>query len=117
MKLIFVYKANSGKLNTLFDIAHKIIKPETYACSLCSLTHGAFSEKKIWSDFKNSTKVEMEFLHRDEFEKKYKKQFSYPVILKEKNELEIFVSSDQLESLPELNDLISLLKERVSKSL
>ena len=115
MKLIFVYNANSGKLNTLFDIAHKIIKPETYACSLCSLTHGAFSEKQIWSDFKNSTEVEMEFLHKDEFEKKYKKQFSYPVILKDKNELETFVSSHQLESLTELNDLINILKEQISK--
>ena len=32
MKLIFVYNAESGKLNTLFDIAHKVIKPETYKC-------------------------------------------------------------------------------------
>ena len=46
MKLIFVYNAKSGKLNALFDIAHKIVKPETYQCSLCAITHDALSEKK-----------------------------------------------------------------------
>jgi hypothetical protein len=52
MKLIFVYNAESGKLNTLFDIAHKIIKPETYQCSLCAITHDAIKEKKAWTEFK-----------------------------------------------------------------
>ena len=113
MKLIFVYNANSGKLNTLFDIAHKIVRPETYSCSLCSLTHGAFKEKKIWSDFKESTEVEMVFLHKDEFEIMYEKQFSYPIILKEEKELEEFISTEQLESLEDENHLISLLKERI----
>ena len=69
MKLIFVYNATSGKLNALFDIAHKVINPETYECSLCALTHGAFSEKKVWSKFKENTDIEMTFLHKDEFER------------------------------------------------
>lgn len=55
MKLIFVYNAESGKLNALLDIAHKVIKPETYQCFLCALTHDALSEKKAWSDFKAKT--------------------------------------------------------------
>ena len=43
-KLLFVYNVNSGKLNILFGIVHKIISPSTYTCELCSLTHGVFSE-------------------------------------------------------------------------
>ena len=44
MKLIFVYNAGSGKLNALFDMAHKIVSPTTYECSLCALTHDAFQD-------------------------------------------------------------------------
>jgi hypothetical protein len=47
-QLIFVYNADSGGLNTLFDIAHKVVSPETYSCSLCMLTHGVLSERTAW---------------------------------------------------------------------
>ena len=32
--------------NTLTDAAHKLLRPSTYKCSLCQLTHGHFGEKK-----------------------------------------------------------------------
>ncbi len=30
MKIVFVYNANSGLMNTVLDIGHKIISPDTY---------------------------------------------------------------------------------------
>ena len=66
MKLIFVYNANSGLLNTLRDIGHKTISPQTYQCNLCDLTHGLLKERKQWREFKETATVEMEFLHKDE---------------------------------------------------
>ena len=113
MKLIFVYNANSGKLNTLFDIAHKLLSPETYQCDLCSLTHGALSEKKAWKEFRERTGLEMEFLHKDEFEQLHKKSFDYPVIfLKQSNDIDLFLSADEISHLKSVDELIKRIEQR-----
>jgi hypothetical protein len=117
MKLIFVYNAESGKLNALFDIAHKIIKPETYQCSLCALTHDALSEKKAWSDFKARTKLELEFLHKDEFEKQYAQTCDYPVILEPSGPagtaigFRTVIGSGELSRLKNVEELIKRIEE------
>ena len=84
-KLIFVYNANTGVVNTWLDIAHKIVSPKTYDCDLCTLTHGNFSEKRIWKTFRNTSLIDMEFHHKDEFLKKYKSKwlpkYTFPIIL------------------------------------
>ncbi|WP_241234677.1 hypothetical protein [Nonlabens ponticola] len=59
-KLIFVYNANSGRINSWLDSAHKIISPSTYQCKLCELTHGAFTEHDEWSRFRESLAGERE---------------------------------------------------------
>lgn len=111
MKLIFVYNAESGKLNALFDIAHKILKPETYQCSLCALTHDALSEKKIWSDFKARTRLELEFLHKDEFEQRYEQTRGYPVILEKADSLRALVGPEELGRFQNAEDLIRRIEE------
>ena len=75
--------ADSGFLNSLLDIGHKIINPQTYECNLCNLTFGNFVENKKWKDFRKSTDIDLEFLHRDEFEEKYNAKYDCPVILKD----------------------------------
>ena len=75
-KLIFVYNATSGKLNSLLDSAHKIASPGTYECRLCHLTFGVFKENELWARFRESltntnSSLQLEFLHKDEFEKQY----------------------------------------------
>jgi hypothetical protein len=107
MKIIFVYNADSGLLNTLLDIGHKIIKPETYTCNLCNLTFGNFTENQKWKEFRESTDIEMEFLHRDEFEEKYQRQEDCPVILKGPEPLEIAIPKEKLEEMKSLDELIS----------
>ncbi len=111
MKLIFVYNADSGLLNTLMDIGHKIIKPETYTCSLCNLTFGNFTENKKWKDFRKSTDIEMEFLHRDEFVEKYKMELPCPVILKGPEPLETAIPTEKLKEMKSLDELIKAVKE------
>ena len=111
MELIFVYNAKSGKLNALFDIAHKIVKPETYQCSLCAITHDALSEKKVWSEFKANTKLDLEFLHKDEFEKQYKQTYDYPVILEKSDPIKTIISSEELRKLNNVEDLIKRIKQ------
>ena len=111
MKLIFVYNADSGLLNKLMDIGHKIIEPETYTCNLCNLTFGNFTENQKWKEFRENTAIEMEFLHRDEFETKYKMKQDCPVILKGSEPLDIAISKEQLEKFKSLDELISAVEK------
>ncbi len=112
MKLLFVYNAKSGKINTLFDVGHKLINPSTYACKLCELTHGVFKEKEIWKRFREESLIDMEFYHSDEFESKYPElNFTYPIILKEENKvLTPLVDRDQLNNTQDVEELIQSIK-------
>lgn len=110
MKLIFVYNADSGLMNTLLDIGHKVISPTTYECNLCGLTFGIVSEQKQWKQFRETSNTEMEFLHRDEFEQKYDRKFEYPVILKDDQNLSVVMSQAELNQIKTLDELISQVK-------
>ena len=115
MELLFIYNADSGKLNALFDIGHKIVNPESYSCNLCNLTHGTFAERKEWKRFRESTSLDFVFLHRDEFEMQFGQTFSYPIVLKkEESGLEVFVSTEELNSVSDPTKLIELITERAS---
>lgn len=121
LKLLFVYNANAGFGNSVMDIGHKILSPQTYACSLCALTHGAFTEKTIWKNFRKElekNEFELEFLHKNEFAKTYKSKFgykfSYPIVLAAgENGLEILVHTQELEALSNVQGLMDLVRERV----
>ncbi|MDJ0713663.1 MAG: GTPase [Prochloraceae cyanobacterium] len=113
MKLIFVYNADSGFINTLIDIGHKAISPQTYQCNLCDLTFGLLKERKQWKKFREQSKTEMEFLHRDEFEEKYGQKFEYPLILKEDKDLSVMISKVQLNEIKTLDKLISKVNSLV----
>ncbi len=116
-KLLFVYNADSGVANALLDAGHKLLSPQTYNCSLCGLTYGAFTEKKDWKRFREEHNIPMEFLHKDEFEKSYASKFGnrfeYPIVLAEVNSgLQVMISSEELNKTEKLEDLIKLVKER-----
>ncbi|WP_300434082.1 GTPase [Christiangramia sp.] len=112
-KLIFVYNADSGKINLYKDILHKVISPKTYPCSLCDITHGVLKEREEWKRFRENAQVEMEFLHKDEFQKEYASKFGhtfeFPVILAQTDKgLEVFMSR---QDLSEIKDEVMLIKE------
>ncbi len=117
MKLIFVYNADSGKLNALMDVAHKMFKPETYTCSLCALTYDTFTEKKAWKAFRERTSIQMDFYHKDEFEATFKDQmntsFKYPVILKETAKPETLINAGELATVSSVEELIDQIEKRV----
>jgi len=106
--LLFVYNADSGIFNTLSDIAHKILSPDTYECNLCAITHSHFSMRKPWADFLETLNVELEFLHRDELDKQYGKQdATLPVIFfkKEDNELTVAITAEEINKHQTMDDL------------
>ena len=110
MKLIFVYNADSGLMNTLMDIGHKALSPQTYECNLCGLTFGLVSEHKQWKQFREKSDTEMEFLHRDEFEKKYGQKFDYPLILQQESDLKVAIAKPELNKIKTLDELIDRVK-------
>ena len=113
MKLVFVYNADSGKLSAALDIAHKIISPSTYRCNLCSLTHGTFTERDVWKKFREESNTELVFYHKDEFENEFKKQFTYPIVLKEENgELTEYLSTDKINAISDVEELMAQLKPK-----
>ena len=112
MKIIFIYNAGSGKINTLLDIGHKVLSPNTYSCNLCSLTHGLLSERDEWRKYRVESKHDLEFLHKDEFENKYNiRNYSYPIVLKS-NEgagFEVLISTEEIDKMNNVDELIKIL--------
>src|SRR5690606_10833809 len=110
-KLIFIYNANSGKFNSIIDSAHKIWSPHTYNCNLCALTFDTFSENRKWKKFRETFNIKMDFLHMDEFKKNYASKFGYkftfPIVLIEnKNELEVFITTERINELKSVEELM-----------
>lgn len=119
MRLIFVYNANSGKLNLYKDVAHKIFSPQTYPCSLCAITYGVLKEDETWKKFREHSDLSMEFHHIDEFNAIYRskwlKKFDFPVILAEnEQDLEIFISKEELDAMENSDALIDVIQQRIT---
>ena len=116
-KLLFIYNANSGKANAFLDSMHKVFSPQTYDCKLCDITFGLISENKTWKRFRQESRQDMVFLHKDEFASKYKskfgRKFTFPIVLTEGDKgLEVFISTEELNALKTPHGLIRLVRER-----
>ncbi|MFW9820624.1 MAG: hypothetical protein ACFFE5_13525 [Candidatus Thorarchaeota archaeon] len=114
-KLVFVYNADSGVINFVKDFWKKILRPSSYECNLCFQTFGAFSMKKDWKSFINNLKIETEFLHRDEFEKKYKiKDAKYPsAYIFEDGQLILLISEDEMNAAKSLDEMEALVLGKI----
>ncbi len=111
-KLIFIYNANSGLVNTIKDFWHKALRPSTYNCNLCQTTFGVFGAKKEWKSFVNGLGIDSEFLHKDEFLEKYNiKDAKYPSAYMMKNgNLSIFITQAEMNkvvTLAEMEEMVS----------
>ncbi len=118
-KLIFIYNADSGFGSTLLGTAHKIFSPGTYKCNLCDITFGAFTENRRWKKFREGTDLSMEFLHKDEFQKRYAPgpghRFSFPIVLAATaNGFEVLVKTQELNALGQAGELIELIEDRTA---
>ena len=118
-KLIFFYNADSGLFNSLTDTAHKLFSPQTYACNLCAITYSSFGMKKEWKDYINGLKIEKEFLHKNEFQKKYNmKNIKLPAIFIEKDGIsKLLIDEKSINSCKEINDLIELIDNKLIEVL
>ncbi|HEY9184175.1 MAG TPA: GTPase [Salegentibacter sp.] len=116
-KLIFVYNSFSGSHNALLDSVLRLVASKPQPCNLSKLTHGLFSEEKAWKKYRKASDIEMYFLHLDEFRKKYASKFGYkytfPIVLwEDEREMGILVSTEELEEMENVEELIALLESR-----
>jgi hypothetical protein len=127
-KLIFVYNADSGGFFTgLKDTLHKSFRKSTYECNLCAVTFGAFGMKKDWKnfvndldvpvEFKKKDKFKFEFLHKDEFNEKYKvTDAKFPsAYLLDKSGFDLFISQDEMNALKSIDELKELVNQKIEK--
>ncbi|MDO6605227.1 GTPase [Arenibacter palladensis] len=119
-RLVFVYNANSGIGNALLDSIHKTLDPKSYNCNLCAITFGLFSEHRKWKEFRRNSGVDMEFLHRDEFKKRYpnisqdKEAFPLIFILKG-GRLQEFLQKEEINNMKSQEDLIFAIEAKLSQ--
>ncbi|UCC20008.1 MAG: hypothetical protein JSV62_01635 [Promethearchaeota archaeon] len=115
-KLIFVYNADSGVINLVKDFWKKIVRPSSYECRLCQTTYGLFTIKKDWKSFIKNLNIETEFLHRDEFEKKYKiKNAKYPsAYIFENGKLTLLITDEEMNSVKSLDEMEILVLGKVN---
>lgn len=113
-----MYNAKSDIWNKYLDNIHKIVSPGTYNCDLCSLTHGGFSEKKVWKGFRKNSNFEFVFMYKNEFLNIYAnteyEKLSFPVILqKQEKKLVVLFDSEKLATLNSVEELVDCIeKER-----
>lgn len=116
-KLIFVYNADSGIGNAILDTVKKYVSPESYQCSLCSVSYGPAGMKKRWKDFIESLPVETEFFHKDEFLEKYSvKQQKFPSLYMLKNgKVKLIEDLNKLDNEGTVEELKELVKNALER--
>jgi hypothetical protein len=104
--LVFVYNADSGKINGLLDYLHKTISPDTYQCQLCALTHSRKMHDE-WREFIRNLEVPVAFLHRDELAKQYGiTDIGLPAVFEKiDGELILKINAAEINEIPDLTKL------------
>lgn len=115
-KVIFVYNANSGLASVVKDFWKKILRPSSYDCNLCMQTFGIFGVKKDWKKFIQDLNIETEFLHKDEFEKKFEiTNANYPSAYIENNgNLSLFITVEEMNTVKSLEEMEELVSEKIN---
>jgi hypothetical protein len=116
-KLIFVYNAKSGFMHSIYSLMQKKVSPNTYPCKLCSLTYSGATMKKIWQEYVKGLNIQTEFLHKDEFIKKYPQQtIKFPtVILKDEISFKVIIRADEFENIKNLSELMRLIEKNLHR--
>ncbi len=112
-----MYNAKSDAWSKSLDLAHKILNPSTYNCSLCNLTHGNFSEKEVWKNFREYSETDFVFMYKDVFVKKYPdyNDKDFPIILEMDNGKKpvILFDAQKLTSITSVEELIEILQKKI----
>ncbi|MEH6790584.1 hypothetical protein [Parasphingorhabdus sp.] len=122
-RLIMVYNANAGWTSALLDAAHKLVRPETYQCSLCMISYGAVLMRRPWREYLRSLPMQTDFYHRQDFADAYParcfpavKGLDLPAILIETgSELHLLLNSENLDRLSDVDSLIAAVDQALDR--
>ena len=115
-ELIMVYNADGGIFSVVSDAVHKLVSPQTYACSLCAVTYGAVSMRTAWRAALDALPQRKVFLHRDEFARAWPGlDIALPAILLRHSDPApmVLIGRDELNRTADLDALIALLRQRL----
>ena len=115
-RLVLVYNADAGIVAGLFDLAHKLVSPATYPCSLCGVTYGSFGMHRQWRDYLSSLTVPVAFFHRPDFHAAFPAFADEPLPLVARDDggvLTIWLDAAALMSLTTVDALIAALTLRI----
>ncbi len=115
IRLLFVYNADSGIVNSLKDLLHKNFSPSTYQCNLCALTFNNTGMRSEWAGFVDDLGYPIEFLHRDELRERYGVTDAYlPALLrKDPSGVSVIITAEEINGLWTLGELKGLVSIRV----
>ena len=115
-RIVLVYNANADKISVLKDFFIKEFTPSDYPCNLCRITFGTFTMKTEWKQFLDSLPLKKEFLHKDEFAKKYALSITdFPAIfVGDENNLALLISRAELNKVHTLQALQQLVLQKLT---
>lgn len=116
--LIFVYNCDRGNLSAMKDYSQPLAADKTPECRLLSITSSPVGMKKEWKRFIHDLRVPARFLYHDEYEEEFGALLTPlpAVFFHTDNTRSILVSADELGRTHSLEDLITLVKERLRSS-
>jgi hypothetical protein len=114
-RLLIVYNAEAGLLAGARDSLHKLLKPETYPCSLCALTHGTLRMDRRWKHFLARAPMDVRVYHRPDFRARYPDlEIALPAILLEQGrEAELLIGAAELAEIESVDALIGRIEDRL----
>lgn len=114
-RVILVYNAESGLLNTVQSWLNKAFSGECGDCQLCHFTYGLTGMRQPWRELIETLPCPASFLYRAEFQKSYPDfETTFPAILAERDgKLEHLVSADEFADLENLTELVEFTCERI----
>ena len=116
-RLLIVYNAEAGLIAGAKDSLHKLLRPDTYPCSLCALTHGTLRMDPRWKRFLGRMPMNVRVYHRADFRKRYPElDLPLPAVLKEHGrETELLIGADELAEMRSLDALIAHIERKLTR--
>lgn len=113
--LIFVFNCDRGNLSALKDYSQKPADGRAPECHLLDLISSPVGIKKVWKRYVQQLAIPCRFLHHDEYEEEFGALLTPlpAVFLYSHKTMSLFISADELRRLPEVEDLIAYLDEKL----